>query len=116
MGATLLPSKVFYRVFSSSSHALPVVRCLATDVDGADVRLRPCENGLKTLYSLSPLFGKLWNDDCGPLGPEYPHLVGQDKKSTFQIVSLVVLHDEPQLTFLSYFLQKMDLKRHSCNL
>lgn len=87
MGATLSPLKAFYSVFASSTHALPVVRCSATDIDGADLRLRSCENGLRSLSALSPLYGRLWNDHCGPLGLEYEGLLETTKKSSFQIVS-----------------------------
>jgi polynucleotide 5'-hydroxyl-kinase GRC3/NOL9 len=86
MGATLPPSKVSHHVYAPSSHALPVIRCLATDVYGADIRLRQCDNGLRSLDALSPLYGKLWNDNCGPLGAEYQHILGGRKESTFQIV------------------------------
>lgn len=86
MGATLLPSKSSHRVYALSTHALPVIRCLVTDINGANLRLRSCENGLRSLHALSPLYGRLWNDQCGPLGPEYQHLVEGLEKSTFQIV------------------------------
>lgn len=86
MGAMLSPSKASYPVFASSSHALPVVRCSATDVDGADLRLRSCEDGLKSLSTLSPLYGRLWNDHYGPLGPDYEGLLKATHKSSFQIV------------------------------
>jgi polynucleotide 5'-hydroxyl-kinase GRC3/NOL9 len=87
MGWILLPSKKLYRVFASSSHSLPVMRCLAADSEPAELRLHPCKVGLGSLESLSPLFGKLWNDNSGPLGLEYTKLVQKTKRSTFQVVS-----------------------------
>jgi len=87
MGSILQPSKQLYRVFASSSHSLPVMRCLATDSESAELCLYPCEAGLGSLELLSPLFGKLWNDDSGPLGLEYTKLLQKSKGSTYQIVS-----------------------------
>jgi polynucleotide 5'-hydroxyl-kinase GRC3/NOL9 len=87
MGSTLQASKQSYRVFASSSHSLPVMRCLAANTDGAEIHLHQCEVGLGLLESLSPLFGKLWNDKSGSLGAEYASLLQETKKSTFQVVS-----------------------------
>jgi polynucleotide 5'-hydroxyl-kinase GRC3/NOL9 len=88
MGSILRPSKRFYRVFAPSSHSLPVIRCLATDTESAELRLHPFEAGLRSLELLSPLFGKLWNEGRSPLGPEYTDLVQKSKGATFQVVSL----------------------------
>ena len=88
MGSILRPSKRLYRVFAPSSHSLPVIRCLATDTESAELRLYPFEAGLRTLELLSPLFGKLWNEGPSPLGPEYKDLVQKSKGATFQVVSL----------------------------
>lgn len=79
-------SKKVHRFFASSSHSLPVLRCPATDIDHAELRLQPCESGLSFLKDLSPLFGRLWNDHSGLLGPDYGHLVKNSGRSTFQIV------------------------------
>ncbi|KAK6582709.1 hypothetical protein PZA11_005117 [Diplocarpon coronariae] len=70
MGSTLQQSNRFYRVFAASSHSLPVIRCLSTEVDSAEVLLRVCNSGLNLLEKLSPLFGRLWQDQSCPLGPE----------------------------------------------
>jgi polynucleotide 5'-hydroxyl-kinase GRC3/NOL9 len=87
MGSILQPSKQTHRVFAPSSHSLPVMRCLATDPESAELRLHPLGVGLESLEPLSPLFGKLWNDGSGPLGPEYTILVQKNKRATFQVVS-----------------------------
>jgi polynucleotide 5'-hydroxyl-kinase GRC3/NOL9 len=87
MGSTLHPSKQSYRVFASCSHSLPVIRCLATDVEGAEIRLHQCEAGLGPIEPLSPLFGKLWNNKSGPLGIEFARLILTNERSTFQVVS-----------------------------
>lgn len=85
LGATLQPSKSKYRVFVPLSHSLPVIRCLATELDEAEICLYQCETGLEHLKSLSPLFGRLWNDGCGPLGHEQSNILKQGK-SSFRIV------------------------------
>jgi polynucleotide 5'-hydroxyl-kinase GRC3/NOL9 len=87
MGSILQPSKQAYRVYAPCSHSLPVIRCLATDVEAAEIRLHQCDVGLASLEVLSPLFGKLWNDKSGPLGMESERLIQNTKRSTFQIVS-----------------------------
>jgi polynucleotide 5'-hydroxyl-kinase GRC3/NOL9 len=89
MGSILKPSKKYHRVFAPSSHSLPVIRCLATDTESAELCLHQCEVGLRSLESLSPLFGKLWNEDPGPLGPEYTKVIQKTKRSTFQVVSQI---------------------------
>jgi polynucleotide 5'-hydroxyl-kinase GRC3/NOL9 len=86
LGATLGPSDSFHRVFALSTHSLPVLRCLATDTNDAEVKLRQCDSGLIRMESLSSLFGKLWNDNSGPLGSEYSSLLKENRRSTFQIV------------------------------
>lgn len=90
LGATLEPSNSFYRVFAPSTHSLPVLRCLETDINDAEIILRQCESGLDLLKPLSSLYGRLWNDGTGPLGPDYSSLLAGDKTSTFQIVSLLL--------------------------
>jgi polynucleotide 5'-hydroxyl-kinase GRC3/NOL9 len=86
MGSILKASKTKYRVYAPSSHALPVIRCLATDVDEADICLFSFDNGLGHLKRLSLLFGKLWNDNSGALGAGLRFLMQSNKRSTFQIV------------------------------
>lgn len=86
LGATLGPSESSYRVFAPSTHSLPVLRCLATDINDAEIELRQCDSGINLLKSLSSLFGKLWNDDTGALGHDFAPLLKRKKRSTFQIV------------------------------
>ncbi|KAE9369520.1 hypothetical protein N431DRAFT_345755 [Stipitochalara longipes BDJ] len=98
MGSILKPSKHSYRVFASSSHSLPVMRCLATDSESAELRLHPCEVGLGSLEVLSPLFGRLWNNNSGTLGLLNTTLLQKSKESTFQI--LFSSSDGPPKAFL----------------
>ncbi|CAG8961297.1 hypothetical protein HYFRA_00013758 [Hymenoscyphus fraxineus] len=86
LGATLTASKKSYTVYSPSSHSLPVIRCSATDIKSAEICFQPHKSGLETLQDLSPLFGKLWNEDCGPLGPDFEFLLQNQKPSTYQIL------------------------------
>lgn len=88
MGSTLRPSDAFHRVFAASSHALPVIRCQGNEVSAAEILLRVCSSGLELLETLSPLFGRLWHKDGGPLGAEYSDLLPKFNKSTFRIVGL----------------------------
>ncbi|KAF4628973.1 hypothetical protein G7Y89_g9176 [Cudoniella acicularis] len=53
------------------------------DEDSMNTR---CESGLSLLNSLSPLLGKLWNDDSWSLGPEFKSLIKKPRSSTYQIV------------------------------
>jgi polynucleotide 5'-hydroxyl-kinase GRC3/NOL9 len=96
LGSTLRASKSVHRIYAPSTHSLPVIRCLATDVDGAEIRLHQSESGLRSLKALSPLFGKLWNDGSGPLGVEYGPLLRKKSRSSFQIVRIhlcICLHE-----------------------
>ncbi|KAL5323330.1 hypothetical protein ACEPPN_007864 [Leptodophora sp. 'Broadleaf-Isolate-01'] len=86
MGSTLQPSKASHRVFAASSHSLPVIRCLSTDINSADIVLRNCYSGLEDLEMMSPLFGRLWNYHSGPLGAEHEDLLPRFKNSTFRIL------------------------------
>lgn len=86
LGTTLSKSPTVYRVHAPASHSLPVIRCPATDISGAMISLRQCEDGLELLEQLSPLFRKLWNDRSGPFGLERGFLSSKSSKSSFQIV------------------------------
>ncbi|CZT49916.1 related to GRC3 Protein required for cell growth and possibly involved in rRNA processing [Rhynchosporium secalis] len=101
MGATLQSSETSYRVVAASSQSLPVIRCLSTDVNTADIVLRNCNSGLEDLEKLSPLFGRLWNSHSGPLGAEYQELLPRFRKSTFQILF------SPKLDLQSSYLQPL---------
>ncbi|KAL2072208.1 hypothetical protein VTL71DRAFT_11551 [Oculimacula yallundae] len=86
MGAALQPSEKLYRVFAAPSHSLPVIRCLSTDVNSAEIVLRNSNSGLEDLEKLSPLFGRLWNSHSGPLGTEYQELLPRFQRSSFKIL------------------------------
>lgn len=111
MGATLPSSQIRYRVSAPSSHSLPVIRCLGTDVHDAEINLYQCENGLDSLKSLSPLFGKLWNDGSGALGSEYQSMLQKIKTSTFQIVYSQFWHRQHKLTSDQLFSSKDEPQR-----
>jgi polynucleotide 5'-hydroxyl-kinase GRC3/NOL9 len=115
LGATLQPSKSRYRIYAPLSHSLPVIRCLATDINEAEVCLYQCVSGLGHLKSLSPLFGRLWNDGSGPLGQEYKTLLKLEK-STFQIVSGFDVRFRHTNAMNSFFLLVRGRRRHTCNL
>lgn len=87
MGATLQASKTKYKLYSPSSHSLPLIRCPGTESNHAEILLFQRESGLGRLSLLSPLFGKMWNDGSGPLGVDYESLARKVNQSTFQIVS-----------------------------
>ncbi|TVY46875.1 Polynucleotide 5'-hydroxyl-kinase [Lachnellula occidentalis] len=103
LGATLQASKNLHRVYAPSSHALPVLRCMATEIDAAEVCLHQCESGLGHLKSLSPLFGKLWNDGSGPLGPDFESILRLKHGSTYQIVRSTLSLNEHMLNFDQLF-------------
>ena len=86
MSANIEASKAIFRVFAPSSHSLPVIRCRAADTDNAEIRLHQYESGLASLGALSPLYRRLWNDQSGPLGPEYQSMLRKTDSSTFRIV------------------------------
>ncbi|TAQ89875.1 hypothetical protein B7494_g1810 [Chlorociboria aeruginascens] len=98
LGSTLKASKITYPVYAPSSHSLPVIRCLETDVDGAVIRIHQSRRGLSELESLSPLFGMLWNQNSGPLNLDYESLFSRENGSTFQI--LLSSTDGPKKAFL----------------
>ncbi|TVY55558.1 Polynucleotide 5'-hydroxyl-kinase GRC3 [Lachnellula cervina] len=103
LGATLQASKTLHKVYAPSSHALPVIRCMATEIDAAEVCLHQYESGLGNLKSLSPLFGKLWNDGSGPLGSEFESRLGTKRDSTCQIVRSTLSQNEHMLNFDQLF-------------
>ena len=92
MGANLSPSNQVHHFFASSSHSLPVIRCLGSEVDDAQLLLRHCDNRLRDLERLSPLFASLWNekshDDNEDSAAGTPGSEGKRPKITsYQIVS-----------------------------
>ena len=115
LGANIQPSKSRYRVYVPLSHSLPVIRCLATDINEAEICLHQFESGLDHLKPLSPLFGRLWNDGSGPLGQNYKTL-SKIKRSSFQIVSLLNFRSRQTNMMNSCFLLTTGRKRCTCNL
>jgi len=76
---------------------------MATDIDAAEICLHQYESGLGDLNSLSPLFGKLWNDGSGSLGPEFESLLGKKYGSTYQIVRSILSLNGHMLNFDQLF-------------
>ncbi|KAF8866151.1 hypothetical protein BDZ45DRAFT_780776 [Acephala macrosclerotiorum] len=98
MGSTLQASKASYPVFAESSHSLPVIRCLATDVNEAEISIHQHQSGLETLGALSPLFSKLGNENPASLGLQFRDTLQKSTKSTFQI--LFSSEDTSQRTYV----------------
>ena len=86
LGASLSASNKVFTVYAPSTHSLPVLRCLGTEVDHAEIVLRRHEGGLQSLYTLSPLFSKIWNEGSGPFGADYSSLLKHNDTSSYQIV------------------------------
>ncbi|CCU75711.1 Protein grc3/RNA processing protein Grc3 [Blumeria hordei DH14] len=86
LGATLKRSKSLFKVYALPTHSLPVIRSKGTIISTAEISLHPVESGLENLKFLSPLYGSLWGDNCGILGPKYQNLFQESKSSTFQIL------------------------------
>lgn len=82
----LKASKTKYPVYAASSHSLPVIRCPDGELNPAVLRLYQSDCGIGSLESLSPLFGKLWNEDTRGFKSAHSHLSAKLGKSTFQIV------------------------------
>ncbi|KAH8819649.1 hypothetical protein F5884DRAFT_657436, partial [Xylogone sp. PMI_703] len=87
LGSTLKAGKSRFRVDALPSHALPVIRCLQSDLDAAEICIYQCHTGLELLANLSPRFGGLWDSSSGPLGTAYSSLIrNKHINSSFQIV------------------------------
>lgn len=86
LGAVLRALEPAQRVYALSSHSLPVIRCLESNSDEAEIHIRRSESGLRRLMHLSPLFGKIWNDSPGPLGVEYQDNSARERKCSFELV------------------------------
>lgn len=87
MGYTLQASETSYPVFALASHSLPVIRCLGTEIDDAEISLHQYQSGIETLAALSPLFDNLGNNHACSVGSPYDDTPQIPVKSTFQIVS-----------------------------
>lgn len=86
LGSILKASKTKYQVYAAASHSLPVIRCPDGELNPAVLRLHQSDCGLRSLDSLSPLFGKLWNEDTRAFKSAHSRLSTKLGKSTFQIV------------------------------
>lgn len=64
-----------------------MIRCPDGEINSAVLRLHQSDCGIRSLECLSPLFGKLWNEDAQVSGPESTYISDKLGKSTFQIVS-----------------------------
>jgi polynucleotide 5'-hydroxyl-kinase GRC3/NOL9 len=82
LGAVLNASDTVHHVHALSSHSLPVIRYLSSDIEVAEIRLIQYNSGLRSLKYLSPLFGRLWNESATVLGTEGDNT----RRSSFQIV------------------------------
>ena len=83
-GASLRPGDPVQWVHAPRCHALPVIRTAAATT--LELHLHPSANGLRALEQLSPVFGKLWNDEKGQNRFSRPGSNSQHE-DTFQIVS-----------------------------
>ncbi|CAD6455183.1 4f1aa163-41e5-4ec3-ae31-78b07613abcf [Sclerotinia trifoliorum] len=86
LGSVLKASKTKHQVYAAASHSLPVIRCPDGELNPAVLRLHQSDCGLRSLDSLSPLFGKLWNEDTRAFKSAHGRLSAKLGKSTFQIV------------------------------
>ncbi|PQE13364.1 RNA processing protein [Rutstroemia sp. NJR-2017a BVV2] len=85
-GAGLKASESKYRIYAAASHSLPVIRCPGNEIKPAILLLHQSDSGIRSLESLSPLFGKLWNEESQPSESGYmSELSKKLGKSTFQI-------------------------------
>ncbi|QSZ31138.1 hypothetical protein DSL72_000701 [Monilinia vaccinii-corymbosi] len=87
LGSILKASTLKHRIHAAASHSLPVIRCPDGEISPAVLHLHQSDCGMRSLESLSPLFGKLWNDDAQVFGSGNSHLSTKIGRSTFQIVS-----------------------------
>ncbi|KAI9643647.1 Polynucleotide 5'-hydroxyl-kinase grc3 [Ciborinia camelliae] len=86
LGSILKASKTRYQVYAAASHSLPVIRCPDGELKPAVLRLHQSDCGIRSLDSLSPLFGKLWNEDTQVFGSGHSYPSAKLGKSTFQIL------------------------------
>ncbi|KAM0134936.1 hypothetical protein ACHAO1_005369 [Botrytis cinerea] len=86
LGSILRASKTKYSIYAATSYSLPVIRCPDGELNHAVLRLHQSDSGIRSLEPLSPLFGKLWNEDTRAFKSAHSHLAAKLGKSTFQIV------------------------------
>lgn len=102
MGYTLTPSHGVKFVYAVASHALPVLRCPATALDAAEIKLHTCctkEHALARLQDISRQFMGLWPDFNNTLVPPGTHNNGFTENS-FKVVSAIIC-DESRTSLYS---------------
>ncbi|PQE14418.1 RNA processing protein [Rutstroemia sp. NJR-2017a BBW] len=88
-GAILKASESKYRIYAAASHSLPVIRCPGNEIKPAILLLHQSDSGIRSLESLSPLFGKLWNEESQTSESGYMSKLSKKLgKSTFQIAQV----------------------------
>ncbi|KAM3083265.1 Polynucleotide 5'-hydroxyl-kinase grc3 [Clarireedia jacksonii] len=98
-GAGLKASESKYRIYAAASHSLPVIRCPGNEINPAILQLHQSDSGIRSLESLSPLFGKLWNEESQISESGFlSQLFKKVGKSTFQI--LLSSEDAPSRSYL----------------
>ncbi|KAI9834202.1 MAG: hypothetical protein M1819_003040 [Sarea resinae] len=66
MGAPIQAGPKRYRVYAPSTHAIPRIKAISrspSDQSGTEIELHHCKHGMRHLSRLSPLFGRIWNED-----------------------------------------------------
>ncbi|KAA8566504.1 hypothetical protein EYC84_009063 [Monilinia fructicola] len=86
LGSILKASALRHQIYAAASHSLPVIRCPDGEINPAVLHLHQSDRGMRSLESLSPLFGKLWNEGAQVFGSGSSYPAAKIGKSTFQIV------------------------------
>ncbi|ESZ96791.1 hypothetical protein SBOR_2792 [Sclerotinia borealis F-4128] len=98
LGSFIKASKLKYQIYAAASQSLPVIRCPDDEINPTVIRLYQSDCGIRSLESLSPLFGKLWNEDTQVFGSRHSYSCAKLGKSTFQI--LLSSKDGPSKSYL----------------
>ena len=64
-GALLTPLCKAQRIYAPITHSLPPIRCVPNengDYGPAELEIATCKSGIRLLQSLSPLYGRIWNE------------------------------------------------------
>ncbi|KUM56664.1 hypothetical protein ACN42_g10544 [Penicillium freii] len=86
MGAKLHPSSQLHRVYASSTHSLPVIKCVA-GIDGdAEVEIKSCTSGISRLRDLSPLYQRIWAGENTAADKITLKGAAKDSKRTFSVL------------------------------
>ena len=67
LGATLRSSQTIHRVFISSTHSLPYIKCNSSfdrPQEDAEVEISNCNSGIQLLERIAPQFGRIWVGDA----------------------------------------------------